>query len=216
MHAERRMYAPTRAVATLAGAAAAGFLVWLATQVGRDGNGEYWAFVGLLAAAGLVLAVSQLLGGWTKWGWPRMSPTVFLVAFLPSLLAGGWVLVAAQPDGNDARRYAVDWAGDIGLGGLLIDLTTLFPVIAFGLGLVFGLTFDTTGPRRAVTREGHAYEEGVAEEPVAAERDEVAARDEFRDPDPDVARTLAGDGARGVEIREGDTTVLPPEERRRP
>ena len=73
-----RMYGLTRATLTLIGVAVAGVLLWLATQVIRTTRprpraGEYWAAFGLVAAAGLVIALSQLLGGWTKWGWPRIS-----------------------------------------------------------------------------------------------------------------------------------------------
>ncbi len=84
------MYGLTRATLTLIGVAVAGLLVWFATQVIPDepssaSRGEYWAAMGLVAAAGLVIALSQLLGGWTKWGWPRISGNVFLLGFLPTL-----------------------------------------------------------------------------------------------------------------------------------
>jgi drug/metabolite transporter superfamily protein YnfA len=90
---------------TLLGAAGAGFLVWLATQVSEDTNGGYWAVYGLIAAAGLVMAFSQILGGWTKWGWPRLSVNVFLLGFLPVLITAGWVLVATQPEANWLRDH---------------------------------------------------------------------------------------------------------------
>ena len=32
---------------------------------------------GIVAGAGLTMALSQLFGGWTKWGWPRISAGVF-------------------------------------------------------------------------------------------------------------------------------------------
>ena len=62
------MYGLTRATTTLLFAAVAGFLIWIATQISNDHVGGYWARVGLVAGAGLVMALSQLLGGWTKWG----------------------------------------------------------------------------------------------------------------------------------------------------
>src|SRR5918997_6352170 len=97
---EGTMYGLTRGTVTLLGAATAGFLLWLASQTDADGQGGYWTWVGLLAGAGLVMALSQLLGGWTKWGWPRLTVTVFLLGFLPALVVGGLVLLAAQPDGG--------------------------------------------------------------------------------------------------------------------
>ena len=51
-----------------------------------------------------MIALSQLLGGWTKWGWPQVSGKVFLVGFLPTLIAGGWILAAQEPGGLLARQ----------------------------------------------------------------------------------------------------------------
>jgi len=146
------MYGLTRAMLTLIGVAAAGALLWLATailpsNVSDASRGEYWAAFGLVALGGLVMALSQLLGGWTKWGWPRVSGNVFLLAFLPTLVAGGWLLAAQEPENYWLGRHIRSWSGSIGIGGLVDDLGLMIPAIAFGIGLVFGLTFDTTGPR---------------------------------------------------------------------
>ena len=187
------MYGLTRGTMTLLGAACAGLLLWLASQVNEESLGGYWGLVGLTAAAGLTMALSQLLGGWTKWGWPRVSGSVFLLGFLPGLVAGGLVVLAAQPDSS---AVGTGWAGDIGLGNLADDLTTVLPAIAFGLGLLFGFTFDTTGPRvrvvdRAdedaeVRRPGYVArtpaEASAADEPVTAERGAVASHDDDRTP----------------------------------
>ncbi len=140
------MYGLTRGTITLLGAGVAGLLIWLATQVNEGTTGGYWSVYGLLAAAGLTMALSQILGGWTKWGWPRLALNVFLIAFVPVLIAGGWVLLGAQPHGNWFRDHVRSWSGDISIGGLVRDLTTYASVLAFGIGLVFGFTFDTSGP----------------------------------------------------------------------
>jgi hypothetical protein len=180
-----------RAVMTLIGAAAVGLLIWLATQVGDDSTGGYWAVYGLFAAAGLALALSQLLGGWTKWGWPKISAAVFLLGFLPVLVAGGWLLLAHQPDGGSFRGDVLSWSNDIGVGGVVEDLREYLPVIAFAIGLVFGFTFDTTGPRvrdTKVVEERHRDVEPVpvedrvvADEPLTAERRTVPAATADRD-----------------------------------
>jgi hypothetical protein len=145
------MYHLTRAATTLLGAAVAGVLLWLATQVlstnGTSSTGEYWGAVGLVALAGLTMALSQLLGGWTKWGWPRVSLRVFLIAFLPVLIVGGWMLAAGAPGDEWLGSHVRNWSGDLGIDSLVTDLTRVVPAIAFGIGLVFGFTFDTTGPR---------------------------------------------------------------------
>ena len=83
-----------RGLFTLAGLAAAGLLIWLASTFDLGSTSEFWVAMGLLAAAGLALGLSQLLGGWTKWGWPRFIPSVFLFAFLPTLAIAGAILLA--------------------------------------------------------------------------------------------------------------------------
>lgn len=173
------MIGVTRGFSTLAGAAVAGILLWFATQVGAESTAEYWATYGLVAAAGLAIALSQILGGWTKWGWPRLSLGVFLLGFLPVLVAGGWVLLARQP--ADWMNTS-NWSRDLGFYGLVSDLGNILPAIAFGIGLTFGLVFDTSGPRRDVvhddvTRREHVHEDDRvrdADEPLTADRDPYA------------------------------------------
>ena len=147
------MIGVTRGISTLAGAAVAGVLLWIATQIGTESNGEYWATYGVIAAAGLTMALSQLLGGWTKWGWPRFSLGVFLVGFLPVLVAGGWVLLARQP--ADWMNTS-NWSRDLGIYGAVADVGNILPAVAFGIGLVFGFSFDTAGPRPRAGRGADA------------------------------------------------------------
>jgi hypothetical protein len=139
-----------RGLTTLLGVAAAGFLVWLATQFDLGSTGDYWAAMGILAGAGACLGLSQLLGGWTKWGAPTISPGVFFLAFLPTFIAVGGILVATRPTGTDEGDQVAGWIGDIGLGGLAEDLIVFQGVLAFGLGIVLTFTLDTRGPRRPV------------------------------------------------------------------
>jgi len=155
------MIGVTRGIATLVGAAVAGALLWFATQVGAESAGEYWATYGLIAAAGLAMALSQILGGWTKWGWPRFSLGVFLLAFLPALLIGGWILLARQP--VDMLNTS-NWSRDIGVYGVVLDLGNILPALAFGIGLIFGLSFDTAGREPEVV-----VDERVEERPVVVQ-----------------------------------------------
>ena len=99
------MYGLTRAGVTLIASAVAGFLIWVATQIGHSSNGDYWATYGVIAAAGLVMALSQLLGGWTKWGWPRISLHVFLWAFVPVAIAVLWIVIFNQPHHGLGRNH---------------------------------------------------------------------------------------------------------------
>jgi hypothetical protein len=168
-----RWHDPTRALATLGGVAIAGFLAWLTTRIGGGSNGGYWAEYGILAGAGLVMAFSQLVGGWTKWGRPRLSPLVFLLAFVPTLIAVGWIMGFHQPDGNWFRAHVVSWSGDIGIDSFVQDMGgALLTMLGFGLGLVFGLSFDTSGARRTDAAVP-TYDRNTADEPLTREREVV-------------------------------------------
>ena len=157
-----------RGISTLAGAAIAGILLWFATQIGTETSSEYWSTYGLIAAAGLTMALSQILGGWTKWGWPRFSLGVFLIGFLPVLVVGGWVLLARQP--ADWMNTS-NWSRDLSIYGLVADLGNVLPAVAVGIGLTFGFSFDTAGPRREVVAEEDVRREQVrdADEPLTAD-----------------------------------------------
>ena len=169
------MIGVTRGISTLAGAAVAGILLWFATQIGAETSGEYWATHGLIAAAGLTMALSQILGGWTKWGWPRFSTGVFALGFLPVLIAGGWILLARQP--ADWMNTS-NWSRDLGIFGAVADLGNILPAIAFGIGLVFGLSFDTSGRQRdevvpvtaTVSDVRDTSDTRAADEPLTADR----------------------------------------------
>ncbi len=177
-----------RGLTTLLGVAAAGFLLWLATQFDLGSTGEFWAAMGILAGAGACLGLSQLLGGWTKWGAPTVSPGVLLLGFLPTLVAVGGILVATRPTGTEEGARVAGWIRDLGLGGVAEDLILFQGVLAFGLGIVFTFIFDTRGPRtRAVERDAvpdeevHDYrreEAAAGEETVVREHEAVVDRRE--------------------------------------
>ena len=167
------MYGLTRATTTLVFSAAAGLLIWLATQISNDQIGGYWARVGLVAGAGLLMALSQLLGGWTKWGWPRLSLAVFITAFIPVAIVSLWIVLAGEPGSGWFHNHVMSWSRDIHVSGLVTDFLYYIPVLAFGSGLVFGLSFDTTGP-------------------VVRDRDVVAERDRESVPVDNGRRGLFG------------------------
>ena len=172
------MYGLTRATVTLIAAAIAGLLIWIATQIGVGTNGEYWATYGVVAGAGLVMALSQLLGGWTKWGRPSFSPTVFLLAFVPTLVAVAWILLFHQPHSTLFRGHVTSWSNNIGIHGFVKDMGgNLLTMLAFGLGLVFGFSFDTTRARRPVAPREPVTQrtapETDADQPIARERETI-------------------------------------------
>ena len=131
-----------RALTTLLGAAAAGALIWFVPHYDRWATGGYWAGMATFALAGVVLGVAQLRG---REGSPR---ALFLIVFVPVLVAAGWVMLAAQPQGNWIRDHVLSWSGDIGVGHVVHNLGEHVAVLAFGIGLVFGLTFEPAMIRR--------------------------------------------------------------------
>jgi hypothetical protein len=161
--------------------AVAGLLIWFATQISNDHIGGYWARVGLVAGAGLLMALSQLLGGWTKWGWPRLSIAVLATAFIPVAIASLWIILAGEPGSGWFHNHVMAWSRDIHVSALVTDFLYYIPVLAFGMGLVFGFSFDTTGPvlrdRDVIAernRETAPVNDRAADEPVTAEREATA------------------------------------------
>ena len=195
------MYGLTRGATTLIGVVLAGFLLWLGTQVLPDNDvptsGEYWAVVGLVALAGLTMALSQLLGGWTKWGWPRVSGKVFVLGFLPALILGGWLVAAVEPGDAWLGSHVRNWSDDLGIEGFVNDLELMFPAIAFAIGLVFGFTFDTTGPRV------RKYEPIATPVPATTEEERVTTDGE------QVTTTDRVDDDRRVHIGNGNAEPAP-------
>jgi hypothetical protein len=155
--ADRHRYARglTRGLFTLMGAAAAIFLAWLAAEAFTlgDGSTDFWIAMGLIAGAGLALGFSQLFGGWTKWGVPRISSGVFLFGWIPTAVVSGWILMTMQPEGGWQQGRLEDWSDSIGILGFVDNFEGwLAAVPALLLGLVTAFIFDTTGPRPKVDR----------------------------------------------------------------
>jgi hypothetical protein len=176
----RPWHGPTRALTTLLAVGVAGLLAWLTTNISDRSTGGYWAEYGILAGAGLVMAVSQLLGGWTKWGRPRLSTPVFLLAFVPTLIAVGWILLLHQPHSTLFRGHIESWSRDLGIDGFVKDMGDVLAVLSFGLGLVFGFSFDTTGTRRPLPVTSEPAAEPVpaetdADQPIAREHEVVSS-----------------------------------------
>ncbi len=169
----------TRATLTLLGAAVAGSLLWVAAQIGRDSDGGYWAATGIVACAGLVLALAQLRG---RGGHPA---AMLALGFLPVLITGGWVLLAMQPNGNWGSHHVLRWSGDIGIRRVVEDVGTWAGVLAFGIGYTLGLALEPM-PRRAPVAE--PIDQTAADEPATAERREVVDQPTAAEPEPVRAR----------------------------
>jgi hypothetical protein len=170
------MYDASRGLTLALAAALAGLALWGATQVGMQTTGRFWISMAIVAGAGLLIALANHVGTWTKGLRLRMSPGTFALAFLPVLVCVGWILVANQP-GNGWQEGRLDsWSNSIGILGLVHSIGLWHGVLAFGFGLMLGLSFD--GVPAPVTEAEPAYTGAaaaatgprVADEPVAAER----------------------------------------------
>jgi len=143
--------------------------LYFATYFERGETYGYWAAYGVVAAAGLVIGLAQMRG---RTGNP---PLMFLLAFLPVLVAAGWVLIAMQPHGNWFRGHVLSWSSDIGISDVVHDLGTWLGVLAFGIGYTLGLTLEPAPAPVEEVVAPPAYDRTAADEPVAAERREVVA-----------------------------------------
>lgn len=183
-----------RALFTLAGVAGAGLLLWLAQLFTLDETSGFWIGAAIVAAAGVALGLSQLFGGWTKWGWPVMSPMMLLFAFVPTLLVGGTMMLSWQPEGAWGQEGANDIISSLGAGGLVDALAPFMWIVPLVIGLVFSFTFDTTGPR---IMNGDL-------DTVRRERVETTDRDRTAVPDEDVHDYRRDDETVAAELRDRD------------
>lgn len=168
------LYDTTRGLTTVAAIGGAGVLLWVATLVGQQTDSRFWAEMGIVAGAGVALALSQLIGGWTKGLKMRVSPGTFAIAFLPTLIVIGWVLLATQPRHGWYQGTFTRWTSDIGMTGLVHDLALWHGVLAFGFGLVLGLSFDTVPAAVPDVEAARApVARAATNEPMSAERQEV-------------------------------------------
>jgi hypothetical protein len=173
-----RLYDATRGLTTAISAGTAGLLLWLATHVGQQTTPRFWASMGIVAGAGLVVALAQALGGWTKGLRLRLSPGTFLIGFLPALVVAGWILMATQPGNGWHEGRIASWSSSLGVLNVVHDLGLWHGVLAFGLGLMLGLSLDTVpaGDEVVVERTpATALDRPAADEPVTAEREAALA-----------------------------------------
>ena len=158
------MTGTNRALTTLAAAAIGGAGLWLIGHWNQTTTGGYWAALGILAAAGLLFGIAQIRGAGGN------PPAAFLLAFLPVLVVGGWVLLAMEPHGNWFRDHIRAWDADIGIADVVHYVGAQIGVVAFAIGLTFGLSFEPGYLRR---RQTVVIDQAAADAPMTAERHTV-------------------------------------------
>ena len=86
------MYDMSRGLTLALAAALAGLGLWGATQIGMQTTGRFWLSMAVVAGAGLLIALANHVGTWTKGLRLRLSPGTFVLAFVPVLIVAGWIL----------------------------------------------------------------------------------------------------------------------------
>jgi hypothetical protein len=76
------------------------------------------------------------------------------------------VILAGEPSHEWFHRHVAAWTGDIHVSNVVTDLSAYIPVLAFGTGLVFGFSFETSGrgQRASALLEPEAADERVSSE----------------------------------------------------
>jgi len=170
------LYDASRGLTLAFAAGLAGLALWGASQVGTQTQGRFWIAMVIVGAAGLLLALASHVGTWAKGLRLRLSPVTFLFAFLPVLVCVGWILMASQPGAGWQEGRIHSWSNSIGILGAVHAIGLWRGVLALGLGLMLGLSFDGVPAEAEVdSAPGHAGPRGMpahrtADEPVAAER----------------------------------------------
>ena len=175
------LYDASRGLTLALAAALAGLALWGATQIGMQTTGRFWISMAIVAGAGLLIALANHVGTWTKGLRLRMSPGTFALAFLPVLVCVGWILIANQP-GNGWQEGRLDsWSNSIGILGVVHAIGLWHGVLAFAFGLMLGLSLDGVPAPETDVAPAYAGPAGAtaapaADEPVAAERRYTTAR----------------------------------------
>ena len=175
------LYDTSRGLTLALAAGLAGLGLWGAAQIGTQTTGRFWLAMLVVAGGGLVIALANHVGTWTKGLRMRMSPGTFALAFLPVLICVGWILLANQPGSGWQEGRIESWSNSIGILGVVHSIGLWHGVLAFGLGLMLGLSLD--GVPASVVEEDPAYAGPMgttapraADEPVTAERRWTARR----------------------------------------
>ena len=169
------MYDASRGLTLALGAALAGLGLWGAAQIGTQTTGRFWLAMLVVAGGGLLIALASHVGTWTKGLRMRISPGTFALAFLPLLVCVGWILIANQPGSGWQEGRIDSWSNSIGILGVVHSVGLWHGVLAFGLGLMLGLTLDGVPAPVTETEPAYAGPAGTAapdtaDEPVTAER----------------------------------------------
>ena len=132
---------------------------------------RFWAAMGIVAGAGLVLALLPALGGWTSGLRLRISPgTLLLGVRCRRSSSAGWILLATQPGNGWHEGRFVSWSHDLGLMGIVHALGLWHGALAFGFGVVLGMSLDAVPVVERGRRRGRRERSSTGARRVAARR----------------------------------------------
>ena len=169
------IYDASRGLTLALAAALAGLGLWGASQVGTQTPGRFWLAMAVVSGSGLLIALANHVGTWTKGLRLRLSPSTFVLAFVPVLIVVGWLLIANQP-GNGWEEGRIDsWSNSIGILGPVHSIGLWRGALAFGFGLMLGMALDGVPAPAEEAAPAYAGQAGAArtttaDEPVTAER----------------------------------------------
>ena len=163
------MYDASRGLTLALAAALAGLALWGATQIGMQTTARFWISMAVVAGAGLLIALANHVGTWTKGLRLRLSPGTFVLAFLPVLVCVGWILIATQPGSGWQEGRLDSWSSSIGILGVVHSVGLWHGVLAFGFGLMLGLSFDGVPAPATEVAPAYAGPAGATAEPAADE-----------------------------------------------
>ena len=167
------IYDASRGLTLALAAALAGLGLWGASQVGTQTAGRFWLAMAVVGGSGLLIALANHVGTWTKGLRLRLSPSTFVLAFVPVLIVVGWLLIANQP-GNGWEEGRIDsWSNSIGILGPVHSIGLWRGVLAFGFGFMLGMALDgvpAPAEEAAPAYAGSAGTRAAADEPVTSER----------------------------------------------
>ena len=190
------MYDASRGLTLALAAALAGLGLWGATQIGMQTTGRFWLSMAIVAGAGLLIALANHVGTWTKGLRLRMSPSTFVLAFLPVLVVVGWILVATQPGNGWQEGRIHSWSNSIGILGVVHSIGLWHGVLAFASACC-SASRSTAFRRRSrseaapAVRTGPRPQRTSRSQPSAATRPGPRSRSSARDAPPTRRRRRA-------------------------
>ena len=172
------LYDATRGLMTALAVGLAGLLLWVATQVGVQSTARFWAAMGIVAGGGpraRPAAGARRLD--ERAAAPDLAGRRSCSASCRRSSSTGWILLATQPGNGWHEGRFVSWSHDLGLMGIVHAIGLWHGALAFGFGVVLGMSLDAVPavervvePADTVVEERRPAGRGRAADPGARRR----------------------------------------------